>query len=155
MSSRLTRWYRCGHHLHWFIGSSVVIRSYFQGTSGPRLVGVKKCNSLEAYFLFIEWVSHVVHSWRFDVNGVFLYSGVFPHHVRRLAVAMGLMLSCDLVMRKQQRRTFVSFYFFSFFKRIVTASWNNNKLPVFWLWSPLQNRICKFSHFRSAFVSIE
>ena len=143
MSSRLTRWERCGHHLHWFVGLSVVIRSYFQGTSDPRLAGVKKYNSLEALFLFIEWVSHVVHSWRFDVNGVFLYSGVFPHHVRRLAVAMGLMLSYDLVMKQQPRRTFVSFYF------LVTHNKKSWKIVLCWLWSPQESHLPMCSHFRS------
>ena len=74
----------------------------------------------------------------------------FPHHVRRLAVAMGLMLSYDLVMKKQPRRTFASSHFF--FKCIIVASWNNNKLPVLTMISS-KKRICKCSHFRSVLFS--
>ena len=54
-------------------------------------------------------------------------------------------------MKKQpRRRTFASSHFF--FKCIIVASWNNNKLPVLTMVSS-KNRICKSSHFRSVLFS--
>ena len=67
-------------------------------SAGPRLVGVMRCNSLEALF-------HI-HSM---VVLLFILEDslrcTLPHHVCRLVVALGLMISFYLVLKKQPRQT--------------------------------------------------